>query len=78
MANFIEVNRYSHVYRRVQGEDVVDSVVEPIIVNTDQILMIVPQGENCIMTFAGDIENKNNICVAHSAMWVMGLINGHN
>lgn len=78
MAKFIEVNKYTHTYRRACGEYVVEDVVEPTIINTDQILMIVPQGGNCIITFAGDIENKNNICVAHSAMWVMGLINGHN
>lgn len=73
MAKFIEVNRHSHVYRRVQGEDVREGVIEPVIINTDHILAIIPQGETCIIAFAGDAEN---ICVAHSAMWVMGLING--
>ena len=74
MAKFIEINQVSRVTRRVQGEDEHEYVHEPILVNADKILTIIPQGEECIITFPGETEN---IYAAHSAMWVMGLINGH-
>lgn len=73
MPKFIEVNQVCRVSRRVQGEDVYEYVNDPIIINSDKILTIIPQGENCIITFPGDTDN---IYVAHSALWVMGLING--
>ena len=74
MAKFIEINQASRIMRRVQGEEVHEYVHEPILVNVDQILTIIPQGETCIITFPGDTEN---IYADHSATWVMGLINGH-
>ena len=73
MAKFIEINRVCRISRRVQGEDVYDYVDEPIYINTDLIETIIPQGETCIirMTFGGDTITAN-----HSALWVIGLING--
>ena len=73
MAKFIEVNQVCRVSRRVQGEDVYDYVNDPVIINSDKILTIIPQGEHCIITFPGDTDN---IYAAHSASYVMGLING--
>ena len=72
MSKFIEINQHCRISRRVQGEDVYEYINEPIIINADKILTIIPQGETCIITFPGDIET---IQAAHSASWVMNLIN---
>lgn len=73
MAKFIEVNQVCRVSRRVQGEDVYDFVDEPIYINSDLIETIIPQGETCNikMTSGGETITAN-----HSALWVIGLING--
>lgn len=73
MAKFIEINQSCRVSRRVQGEDVYEYVDEPIYINSDLIEEIIPQGEQCIikMTSGGD-----TIHASHSALWVIGLING--
>ena len=74
MAKFIEVNQSCLISRRVQGEDIFDSVSEPVYINSDLIEAIIPQGEQCIirMTSGGD-----TITADHSALWVIGLINGN-
>lgn len=73
MAKFIEVNQQCSVLRIVQGEEVRECVKEPIIINADRILTIIPQGDSCIITLIGDVEG---IHIAQSAMSVMSLING--
>lgn len=72
MAKFIEVKSICSASHRVQGEDVYERVEVPIIINTDQILTIIPQGETCIITFPGD---NQNIHVADTAQFVMDQIN---
>lgn len=74
MAKFIELKQVCKVFRRVQGEDETEYIHEPIIVNVDLIRTIIPQGESCIINFAGEAES---IVVSHSYLLVMGLINGH-
>lgn len=73
MAKFIEVNQSCRISRRVQGEDVFDYVDNSIYINSDLIEAIIPQGEQCIikMSSGGDTIYAN-----HSALWVIGLING--
>lgn len=73
MAKFIEINQVCRVSRRVQGEDVYEYVNEPLYINADLIETIIPQGETCIirMTSGGATLTAN-----HSALWVIGLING--
>ena len=75
MAKFIEVNRSCRVSRRVQGEDVFEYVEEPIYINEDYIETIIPQGDSCIITLHGD--ETHSITAHHSALWVIGLINGN-
>lgn len=74
MAKFIEINQSCRVSRRVQGEDVYEYMDEPIYINSDLIEAIIPQGEQCIikMTSGGETITAN-----HSALWVIGLINGN-
>lgn len=72
MAKLIEVKSLCSVSHRVQGEDVYESIEVPIIINADQILTIIPQGETCIVTFPGGVEN---IHVANTAQFVMSQIN---
>ena len=73
MAKFIEVNQVGHISRRVMGEEVFENVYELVYINVDLIETIIPQGETCIirMTSGGDTITAN-----HSALWVIGLING--
>ena len=73
MAKFIEINQVCRISRRIHGEDGYDYVDQPIYINTDLIETIIPQGETCIirMTSGGDTITAN-----HSALWVIGLING--
>lgn len=73
MAKFIEVKQSCRISRRVQGEDVYVYVDESIYINSDLIETIIPQGEQCIirMTSGGATITAN-----HSALWVIGLING--
>ena len=73
MAKFIEINQVCRISRRVQGEDVYDNVVEPIYVNTDLIEAIIPQGETCKICMKS---REATITANHSALWVIGLING--
>lgn len=76
MAKFIEVKQRCQISRRVQGEDVYEYTEEPIIVNADRIQVIIPQGDTCILQMSG--EGNNTIRVCHSALWVVGLINGNH
>ncbi len=75
MAKFIEVKQSCKVLRRVQGEDVYEYVEEPIFINKDYIETIIPQGDSCIITLHGN--EPHSITVHHSALWVIGLINGN-
>lgn len=73
MAKFIEINQSCRISRRVQGEDVYEYTEDPILVNADRIEVIIPQGDNCILQMSG---MGHSIHVCHSAIWVVGLING--
>lgn len=47
---------------------------ETVIINVDYIETIIPEGETCLIRM---IPENDSIRVAHSAAWVMGLINGN-
>jgi hypothetical protein len=71
MAKFIEVNILCSVSHRVEGEDVFETVKDLVLINTDKILTITPLGEQCIIA----LTNGESMTAAHSALWVIGLIN---
>lgn len=73
MAKFIEINQFRLTWKRFQDDYIRDFEIKPIIVNVDMILTIIPNGDSCIITLPGETENVH---AAHSAQWVMGLING--
>lgn len=51
MPKFIEINRVTHATRQILGEDVHESIYEPVLVNADHIRTIIPQGETCLIVF---------------------------
>lgn len=74
MPKFIEINQAHTVWRHEDGEQSTKTVYDPILVNADKIVTITPHGEeSCLITLSG---GEEPILAAHSAVWVMGLING--
>lgn len=77
MAKFIEVKR-TPVDRTFMFEcdrKVGASASDTVLINVDHIVSIDPMGETCIIKLAGQ---RYDFHADHSALWVMGLINGNN
>ena len=70
MAKFIEV-KCSENPEVFQFE--CDREDEYILINVDHIVTITPNGNKCLIKISGA---NPDILVNHSALWVMGLING--
>lgn len=51
--------------RRVQGENVFEYINEPIIINADKILTIIPQGESVLLLFPGILITFRQLILPH-------------
>lgn len=71
MAKFIEIQPPATFCNIDRGHKEVTNV--PIYVNIDRIEMVNPYGVGCVIRLIG---NSNSIITDHSAVYVMGLING--